>query len=191
MTIRFFGTTSHPTTGVLLEASYHIKRVHLMIWNTAANMIPKVGIKRYLFGFLTTAGLTLTSVLGCSKEYGEKRPPSQPVKGQVLLNGKPLTSGVVVLVSPKYSSEYSGQIGSDGRFTIKSGSVEGAPEGEYRVRIEPEPQKGQSSRPKKGATNLPYPGRYADETTSDLNVTVKSGENDLDLKLTKTAASSK
>ena len=79
---------------------------------------------------------------GCGEEYGESRPALQPVKGQVLLDGKPLTAGEVVLVSPKYASEHSGDIGSDGRFTIKTGDAEGAPEGDYRVRIDPEPKQG-------------------------------------------------
>ena len=66
-----------------------------------------------------------------------------------------------------------------------------APEGEYRVRIEPEPRKGQSGKPSKSRANLPFPGHYADETTSSLTVTVKQGDNDVKLELTKAASSSK
>ena len=60
------------------------------------------------------------------------------------------------------------------------GAGDGAPEGEYKVRIDPEPQPGSAGRAKRGAANLPFPAKYADETTSDLKVTVKPGENDLE-----------
>ena len=35
-------------------------------------------------------------------------------------------------------------------------------------------------RAQKGAANLPFPAKYASETTSDLKVTVRPGENDLE-----------
>jgi hypothetical protein len=155
------------------------------------NLTPGRAATSRVFGLLLAAGLTIAGISGCSKEFGDERPPGQPVNGQVLLDGKPLTSGDVVLVSATYASEYHGQIGADGHFTIKTGDVEGAPEGEYRVRIDPEPKQGTKGPAKRPATRLPYPGRYADETTSDLTFTVKPGNNDLELKLTKSASKSK
>src|SRR5208283_4488149 len=107
-------------------------------------------------------------------------PTVYPVKGQILLSdGKPLTSGHVVLVSNQ-DVEFPGKVESDGRFSIKSGAGDGAPEGEYTVRIEPELQPGTAGRAKKGAASLPFPAKYADDTTSGLKVTVKPGENNLE-----------
>ncbi len=162
-----------------------------MVRTSAAIVTLRPGRTWGFIRFLLAAGLVVTGIFGCTNEFGAARSPSQPVKGLVVLDGKPLSSGVVVLVSSKDSGEYFGNIGSDGRFTIKTGEDQGAPEGDYRVRIDPELKPKQTTRTKKVAANLPYPGRYADETTSDLSFTVKPGENDLDLKLTKSPATSK
>jgi hypothetical protein len=107
-----------------------------------------------------------------------------PVKGQVLLpDGKPLTSGRVVLVSTEKATEFTGQIGSDGSFEIKTSYGDGAPEGTYKVRIEYDdpnqaPVKGKSSR--RNVSNLPFAAKYTEEASSDLSVTVKPGDNVLE-----------
>ena len=163
----------------------------LMITSLVVKLAPVHAATARFLGLLLAAGLTIAGIAGCGQEFGDARPPIQPVKGQVLLDGKPLTSGEVVLVSSKYASEHHGTIGSDGHFTIKSGDAEGAPEGEYRVRIDPEPKQGTKGRPARTSTSLPYPAHYADATTSDLTFTVKPGDNDIELKLTKSASKSK
>ena len=104
------------------------------------------------------------------------------VKGKVLLeNGKPLTGGNVVFVSSTTGLSPNGKIAPDGSFTIRSGEQgEGAPAGEYKVRIEPDPSSGvQAGRPRGGA-RLPFPAAYTDEDNSGLKVTVKSGDNTLE-----------
>ncbi len=66
-------------------------------------------------GIVAAAGLMISGLSGC----GEPTYPTAtlyPVKGQVLLSdGKPLTSGQVVLVSNQ-DVEFPGKVGSDGRF---------------------------------------------------------------------------
>jgi hypothetical protein len=107
-----------------------------------------------------------------------------PVKGQVLLpDGKPLASGRVVLVSKEKAVEFTGQIGSDGNFEIKTSYGDGAPEGTYKVRIEYDdpnqaPVKGKASR--RNVSNLPFAAKYTEEASSDLSVTVKPGDNVLE-----------
>jgi hypothetical protein len=107
-----------------------------------------------------------------------------PVKGQVLLpDGKPLTSGHVVLVSNEKALEFSGEVGSDGHFEIKTGYGDGAPEGTYKVRIEyhdpsQAPVKGKPSR--RSVSRLPFAAKYTEEASSDLSVTVKPGDNVLE-----------
>jgi hypothetical protein len=131
-------------------------------------------------GIVAAAGLMISGLSGC----GEPTYPTAtlyPVKGQVLLSdGKPLTSGQVVFVSNQ-DVAFLGKVESDGRFSIKTGASDGAPEGEYKVRIEPELQPGIAGRAKKGgAAHLPFPAKYAHDTTSGLKVTVKPGENNLE-----------
>ena len=54
---------------------------------------------------------------GCGKKYEISSLKRHPVSGQVLLpGGKPLTSGMVVLVSADKGLEFSGEVQSDGRF---------------------------------------------------------------------------
>ena len=106
-------------------------------------------------GIVAAAGLMISGLSGC----GEPTYPTAtlyPVKGQVLLSdGKPLTSGQVVLVSNQ-DVAFLGKVESDGRFSIKSGASDGAPEGEYKVRIEPELQPGIAGRAK-GRSRSAFP----------------------------------
>jgi len=141
-------------------------------------------------------GLTMLSLVGCGDPNAVSRLKIYPVKGTVLLpDGKPLTSGRVVLMHPEKSLEFEGAIGSDGSFSIKGSQGDGAPEGAYKVRIEPDSTKSADN--SKGAArrklaNLPFPAKYADETTSGLTATVKPGDNTLEpFKLVPAQAGSK
>jgi hypothetical protein len=106
-----------------------------------------------------------------------------PVKGKVLLpDGKPLTSGKVVFIGTGNSLTAPTDIKSDGTFEVK-GQKDGLPEGEYRVRIDPEGVSGGAGKSRKAA--LPFSGKYTDEDASVLKATVKTGENNFEFKLTK------
>ena len=99
------------------------------------------------------------------------------VKGQVLLgDGKPLTAGWVYFV-PKgdLTVTPSGQIGADGTFSVVTGgSGEGAPPGEYKLRIEaPQYQAARNRKPI-------VPQKYTDEDSSNLVVTVRAETNQLE-----------
>jgi hypothetical protein len=121
---------------------------------------------------------------GCGDPNAASSIKVYPVKGQVLLpDGKPLSSGRVVLVSTEKAVEFTGEVGSDGRFEIKTGYGDGAPEGTYKVRVEYDdpsqaPVKGKHSR--RNVSKLPFAPKFTDESTSDLSVTIKPGENILD-----------
>ena len=97
---------------------------------------------------------------GCGDPNAAGSMKVYPVKGQVLLpDGKPLTSGRVVLVSNEKAMEFTGEVGSDGNFEIKTSYGDGAPEGTYKVRIEYDdpnqaPVKGKPSR--RNVSNLPF-----------------------------------
>jgi hypothetical protein len=129
------------------------------------------------------AGLAM-GFAGCGDPNTASSIKVNPVKGQVLLpDGKPLTSGRVVLVSNEKAMEFTGQIDSDGKFEIKTSYGDGAPEGTYKVRIEYDdpnqaPAKGKPSR--RNVSNLPFSPKFTDESTSDLSVTIKPGDNVLE-----------
>ena len=147
-----------------------------MTWNVGTKVSARRTALGCAVGIVAAAGLIISGLSGCG-EPTYPIPTVYPVKGQILLpDGKPLTSGHVVLVS-NHGVEFPGKVESDGRFSIKSGAGDGAPEGEYKVRIEPEPQLGTAGRAKRGAANLPFPAKYSHETTSDLRVTVEPGDN--------------
>lgn len=126
--------------------------------------------------------VAMMSFGGCAEPDSGAVVPRHPVHGKVVLDdGKPLASGRVIFVSTKQPIVVEGVIGSDGAFSLSGGDRgEGAPEGEYRVRIEPEssslPTKGRST----AKSTLPFPAKYNDEDTSGLTATVKPGENNLE-----------
>jgi hypothetical protein len=167
-----------------------------MTWNLGVSLTLKFEDVRRSFVSVLAVGFLALSVSGCGESYTQISKPIttvHPVKGQVLLgDGKPLTSGVIVLVSGS-GQEFPAKLDSDGRFSIKYGDRDGAPEGDYMVRLDAEfATTGATGRAKKGTGNLPFPAKYADETTSDLKVTVKPGDNNLEpIKLLTTAAAAK
>jgi hypothetical protein len=118
------------------------------------------------------------AIAGC--RGGDSLPSLQvyPVKGKVLLaDGTPLTSGWVYFV-PKSGLPItpSAQLAPDGTFSILTGgSGEGAPAGDYKVRIEA-PQFGGGAKSKKS----PFQFKYTDEDSSGLDVTVLAQPNQLE-----------
>lgn len=105
-----------------------------------------------------------------------------PVSGKVMLaGGKPLTTGVIVFAAPEKGMEFSAPLGDDGSFSLKTPYGDGAPEGNYKVRIERDPSSAAAHlRGKKSAPPAPYPARYGDETTSGLTAVVKPSPNALE-----------
>jgi hypothetical protein len=122
----------------------------------------------------------LSTLTGCGGSQSLPAYHVYEVKGQVLLaNGKPLPGGWIYLV-PKGDLPVtpSGVIGSDGSFSIVTGgSGEGAPPGDYKVRVEsPQFQPVLT----KSARKPIFPIKYTDEDSSGLLVTVKADSNRLD-----------
>jgi hypothetical protein len=146
------------------------------------NSMDKSRVGRLLGRWAGWAALSvLAAVVGCG-DNATKKFTVFPVKGKVLLpDGSPLTSGRVVFVSKSSGEIVTGPIASDGTFSLTSGaSGDGAPPGEYLVRIEPDETKLKAV--PKGAppgAALPFPGKYTDEGTSGLTATVKAEPNDL------------
>jgi hypothetical protein len=128
------------------------------------------------FGLLlltVSAGLT-----GCSRSDSLPKLQVYEVKGKVVLaDGKPLPSGLVSFVPiGDLSITPSAEIASDGTFSlVTGGSGEGAPIGDYKVRIE---APGLQANPKSKKSLFPF--KYTDEDSSGLVVTVRAQSNQLD-----------
>lgn len=122
----------------------------------------------------------LATLAGCRGSDSLPAYPVYEVKGQVLLgDGKPLDGGWISFV-PRGDLPVtpSGEIRPDGTFSlVTGGSGEGAPAGEYKVRVEA-PQL-QTANPKSRKKPI-IPARYADEDSSGLVVTVRAGSNQLE-----------
>ncbi len=136
--------------------------------------------------FLAVAG----GLVGCGGENGFTSLRTYPVKGTVLLpDGKPLTMGRIMFVSTARGLTYGGTIGADGTFALKSAAREGAPEGEYKVRVEIDETSLPQSKGGKGqrGAQFPFAKKYTDEDASKLTASVKPDEssNNFEFKLTK------
>lgn len=126
--------------------------------------------------YLVSTLVLLCAAVGCHR--GPKTPPLAKTNGTVTLDGKPVTTGIIVFV-PDVKKGTSGPIGigamdRNGRYTIFTNGVDGAIVGAHNVRVQ-EPM-GQS---------WIVPARYADAASSGLTAEVKSGQdNSIDFKLT-------
>jgi hypothetical protein len=127
---------------------------------------------------------------GCLRRKGE-------LSGQVSYQGKPLTSGSVVVVGED-NMPLRAAIGADGRYTVV-----GVPIGEVRVAVHsPNPSRRVSAKdpkqkrpPRPGVRPVPppepppppgwfpIPTRYGDLDKSELRTTVKAGPNSYDIPL--------
>ncbi len=120
----------------------------------------------------------LAGLSGCGQADRLPKLTVYEVTGKVVLaDGKPLSSGVISFV-PKgdLAITPSANISSDGTFkVVTGGSGDGAPAGEYKVRIEA-PEFHADRKSKKAL----FPFKYTDEDSSKIVVTVLPQENHLD-----------
>ena len=131
----------------------------------------------WAFGLAT---VLLAAVAGCSRH-----PAS--LEGEVMLDGKPLPGGVIMLSPARTGPSAYGEIAPNGRYVLKTGSEKGLEPGEYVVTVaanEPGPEEPLSET---GAAPpirpLMTPQKYADVGTSPLRITVKPGSQTLTIEL--------
>jgi hypothetical protein len=112
---------------------------------------------------------------------GSKEPPVFEVRGQILLNGKPVPHAFVALhpleVIQPGSLHPSATTDENGHFVLSSFHAEdGAPAGEYVATVECRKPKQLDPDASIQGPNL-LPPRYSKPTTSDLRVTVRPASN--------------
>jgi hypothetical protein len=120
------------------------------------------------------AALALLTSAGCSP----KAPTLSPIRGQVLVDGKPIVEAVIVL-HPAKGDEPGGKklearSDAEGRFAI----AEGLPPGQYDLTVQWLASRFDGERSVRDGHNL-LPERYADPKTSQLHYTVVEGNNEI------------
>jgi hypothetical protein len=118
---------------------------------------------------------------GCSKHAAK-------VAGDVTLDGKPLTSGVVNFTPVSGGPSAYGNVAADGRYTLQTGAEQSLIPGEYTVTVAANATADEAARMgikvgREGIMPLLTPAKYADVKTTPLKVTVKSGSQKIDLAL--------
>jgi hypothetical protein len=115
------------------------------------------------------------AVLGCGQD--EKL---TPVHGQVFYHGEPLTGGTIVFTPDSERGGHGplacGEIGSDGRYRLRTGLTLGAVSGWHRITIAPAspvtPSPPTAAQP--SAINLPR--KYSNPEQSGLLREIKAGK---------------
>jgi hypothetical protein len=145
--------------------------------STSARSSPSRGVVR-LPG-VRTAVVFVFATAGCGGP-GPYSGTLYPVKGQVLLaDGKPLPGGTVHFIPKQGGLPASGKIETDGTFSLKSKTRDGAAPGEYKIRIEPSAEllvkKGRA------APKLPFAAKYREyDGNTSLTATINAGETQLE-----------
>ena len=115
----------------------------------------------------------LLPLAGC----GDGRPARVPVSGQVLVDGRPLTTGSIRVV-PSGARAAQGTIGEDGRFTLTTYEEgDGCVQGTHRVEVTAIENVDQLA-------HRLIPEKYGDVATSDLTVTIDGPTDSLVIELT-------
>ena len=122
-------------------------------------------------------GLAL-SLTGCSETNSQL--PVFPVRGTVLLKGKPLANALVAVhpidTSDPRATSCRATTDANGRFTISTYKAnDGAPKGDYKATVECYQLKGSGSSLEPGPNVLPV--KYSLPTTTSLTFRVAEGTN--------------
>lgn len=156
----------------------------------ASNMI-RIGslLMPMAFG-LVACGL----IAGCGPAAKEKARGTGTATGIVTLDGKPLTTGRVVLFDEKDSDTATGEISADGSFQLKYEAGFSIPCGDYRAVVVqgaqagaaiPKPEDLMKNPDKYKPKPSELPKKYSDPKTSGLIAVIQKGSNALDFQLKK------
>ncbi|MGI9177568.1 MAG: carboxypeptidase-like regulatory domain-containing protein [Pirellulales bacterium] len=136
--------------------------------------------KHSMSGWMIVAMAALLAT-GCGRHAAK-------VSGQVTLEGRPLTNGVVSFTPMKPGSSAYGTIGAEGRYSLQTGAEKGLDPGDYKVTVAANATPEEAAQMgfkvgREGIMPLLTPLRYADGATTPLSATVKPGAQVIDLML--------
>jgi len=114
-------------------------------------------------------------LVGCS---GGRDEPVYPTRGQVLLDGQPLSEALVAVHRLDVQQRsLTARTDSTGWFELTTHEPgDGAPVGEYAATVEYRELVQEGDEPTRSGRNL-LPARYADPAASGLRCNVRAGEN--------------
>lgn len=125
----------------------------------------------------------LVCVLGLSG-CGTSGPALSPVAGKVTFRGTPVKAGIVRFSNPQAGIDTTAQLQPDGAYHVATARGIGLPEGTYQVAIMPpeiELPKGPLTQIAPPPTSADIPAKYRLPATSGIALTVKPGDNRLDV----------
>lgn len=124
---------------------------------------------RSRFRVVASVAALCLAVAGCGPSRDPNLPPTAPVSGQVMYDGKPLAEGTVTFHPQGAGNPAVGLLDENGEFSLSTYTVDdGAVVGEHSVTIDiPPPLDGSDP-----ADHFSVPDRYTDPETTPLKVTV-------------------
>lgn len=137
---------------------------------------PRPQLNVFLVTSAAICAMAVAALAGCS----DGRPTRVAVSGKVLIDGKPLTKGIVQLV-PEGSRPAAGKLDSEGRFTLTSYDDDvgdGVVLGTHRVMVVAKEMLSESK------AKWLAPPKYADLRSSGLSVEITEPTDDLTIELT-------
>lgn len=145
-------------------------------WATAGRLYREY-FQRYRYVWLGVSLVVLTACLGMALAPDD-RPNRVPVSGQVLLDDKPLTNAMIVLI-PREGRSAVASLDEQGRFTLSCfGGEDGAIPGNYGIEI------AMTKAPRKTDPPWPVPKMYTQHMTSGLSAEITKSTRDLVIRLT-------
>jgi hypothetical protein len=124
-------------------------------------------------------------VLGCSLAgCGDSHPTPQPVLGRVTFQGKPVAAGMIRFSNSQATIDIMADLHPDGAYEVMMARGAGLPERTYQVAVMPprvERPVGMDQPSTKPPACLDIPAKYRQMSTSELTLTVKPGNNVLDV----------
>jgi hypothetical protein len=117
-------------------------------------------------------------IIGCCALAGCGKTEFGAVHGVATFKGKPVREGMVIFKNQQTEVSFTGQLDSDGKYTVVAPERPGIPVGKYKVTVLP---------PFAASATKKYddiPPRYRDQKASDLELEVvaKGNEFNIDLK---------
>jgi hypothetical protein len=130
--------------------------------------------------WITTLGLLLVAVAGCSPKLGLE---TAPVSGKVTYKGQPLPNGTVMFVPGEGPAAY-GEIGKDGAYRLSTGNIDGAVLGTHKISITALQNVGEALPEQRSPTpSSLLPAKYLNHENSGLSAEVKRGKNEVNFDL--------